>query len=130
VHVYICARTNFQTCSDFINGKPETMYEINKYILQASQSLSGNINEDGVAAPPNRRKVDGRTLLMMISSTFWIVKSITKVSHMKGNKQSMNDFGSNNLVPCVHDSLFECRYKMKEKPSLGAQLWRWPTPQV
>jgi hypothetical protein len=49
---------------------------------------------------------------------------------MKENKQSMNDFGSNNLVPCVNDSLFECRYKMKEKPSLGAQLWRWLTPEV
>jgi hypothetical protein len=34
----------------------------------------------------------------------------------------MNDFGSHNLVPHVHLLLFECRYKVDEKPSFGAQL--------
>jgi hypothetical protein len=38
----------------------------------------------------------------MILSTFWFVKNVTKVSHMKGHKPTMNDFGSNDLVPHVH----------------------------
>jgi hypothetical protein len=41
-------------------------------------------------------------MLTMISSTFWMVKNVTKVSHMKGDKPTMNGFGSNNLVPHVH----------------------------
>ena len=31
-----------------------------------------------------------------------VVKNITNLSHTKGHKTTMNDFGSNNLVPHIH----------------------------
>ena len=57
---------------------------------------------------------------MVISSYFYIVKTINKGSPSKENEHNTNDLGSNNLVPHVH-VLYLNRYKIK-KTSLGPNL--------
>jgi flagellar biogenesis protein FliO len=72
----------------------------------------------------------GSPLLTMILSIFWLVKNITKVSHMKVHKQTMNDFGSNNLVPHVHVLYLNVGTKWTKNQAWGPNLTCWPTPQV
>ena len=66
-------------------------------------------------------------LLTMILSIFWMVKNVTKMSLVKGHKPTMNDFGSNNLVPHVHALYLNLGTKWMKNQAWRPNLTCWST---
>jgi hypothetical protein len=56
----------------------------------------------------------------MIFSTFWLVKNVTKVLHMKWHKSTMNDFGLN--VSHVHIHYLNGGTKWTKNQAWGPNL--------